>query len=349
MRARAPFRVRNNQFAAGAVAFILVWIGCLHGCEKKEPNGRQASIAVFQLYVSGVMVAADQSDRVASGRDCFGAAGLRATLIKRSKGPEIVDALVGGSADFGTLAITPVVLQILQGSDLVIFATIQTTDHDIKVIGHRTSGVKDGASLNAKRVGYVGGTFGEIFLDRYLEKHELTRSDIRLTSAGPAQLRDLFLARSLDAIIIWEPTVQDILADSTTQREEIFLDIDTTLYTGRMNLVATPQVLQQKREEAVRLVTSLICGEELIAEHSEKVRATLENWLDRSPGTLKNVFDKDTFHVELDVPALLDNLRTEAAWANRSIFGNKAKIPEDFSFYVDSSIMESVASDRVRR
>ena len=334
----------------GAIALF----AALHPWDKGDDRRVDAEsldvrLAVFQLYVSALVVAADESEKIAPGTDCFADAGVKPVIIKRSKGPEIVDALVGGSADFGTLALTPQVLQALQGSDFVIFATIQTTDHDISVVGRRSAGVTSGASLKGKRVGFVGGTYGEIFLNRYLEKHGLDRSAISLTSAGPAQLRDLFLGKSLDAIIIWEPIVQDILADPAIEKDDVFLDVDRSIYTGRINLVARPQVLKDKQDEARRLVKAMLRGEKLIQEYPDKVRERLELWLDRKPGTLANAFDKDTFKVELDVPGLLRDLKMEAEWAQEAIFHGKGKMPDDFSRYVDASIMQAVAPDRVKK
>src|ERR1035437_6088876 len=103
-------------------AILLVWT--LRTKQQPPDNTSQPKhilelrLAAFQLYASALVVAADQSGKIVPATNCFGDAGLKTTIIKRSKGPEIVDALVGGSADFGTLAITPQVLQALQGSDL---------------------------------------------------------------------------------------------------------------------------------------------------------------------------------------------------------------------------------------
>ena len=314
----------------------------------KENKDLKVNLACFNLYTSAPIVAADLSDKIVPSKNYFAEAGINPTIIKRSKGPEIVDALVGGSADFGTLAITPQVFQLLQGSEFVIFATIQTTNHDIKVVGYRSAGVNDGASLKGKRIGFVGGTFGEIFLDRYLEKYGISRNDVSLTSGAPAQLRDLFLSKTLDAIIIWEPIIQDILADPAINKADIMVDVDPSIYTGRINLVARPAVLKAKAEEARRLVQSMIAAEGLIQDHPDKVRHYLEEWLDRKPDTLIDVFDKNTFKVELDVPNLTRDLQMEAKWAQKTIFHGKAKIPKDFSNYVDTSIMNAVAHDRIK-
>lgn len=331
------------------VFIIFSFLRCSNKSEQPNSELLDIRLTAFQLYISALIVAADYSNEIETGTNCFEDVGIKPIIIKRGKGPEIVDALVGGSADFGTLAITPIVFQALQGSEFTIFATIQTTNHDIKVIGHHSSGINSGSSLKRKRVGYVGGTFGEIFLDRYLEKHGLQRSDISLVSAGPPQLRDLFISNELDAIIIWEPIIQDILLDEAINRNDVFLDVDTTLYTGRINLVARPQVLEEKQEEAKRLLKALIKGEDLIMKYPDKVRERVENWLDRRPGTLENVFDKETFKVELDVNTLINELRIESEWANEAIFNGRAKIPEDFSKYVNSSLLESVDFKRVKK
>lgn len=340
----------SNGVVVTVMLVCLVAVLASAGCGRQEPGQLlKANLVVFQLYHSATIVAADQSTHVNPRLDCFSDAGLEPTIIKRSKGPEIVDALVSGSADFGTLANTPLVFQALQGSDFVIFATIHSSDHDIKVVGHKSSGVRSGASLRGKRLGYVGGTFGEIFLNRYLKKHGLDMSDISLISAGPAQLRDLFLSRSLDAIVIWEPIIQDILNDPATDGEEIFVDVDRSIYTGRIHLVARPQTLQEKRKEAESLVKALICGEELTREHPNRVRDLLEEWLDRKPGTLSEVFVPADFHVELAPSLLLGELKSEANWANEAVFAGKAQIPDDFSRLVDTSVIETVAPERIHK
>lgn len=340
-----PFRKKSFILLLTCLITILVLARC--GREKKSEVLPKVNFVVFQLFYSATIVAADQSNIISPNINCFSDAGLDPTIIKRSKGPEIVDALVGGSADFGTLANTPLIFQVLQGSDFVIFATIHSSDHDIKVVGHKNAGVESGKSLKGKRIGYIGGTFGEIFLNRYLEKHGLERHDISLTSAGPAQLRDLFLNKSLDAIIVWEPFIQDIMADTMVDKEEIFLDIDRSIYTGRIHLVARPQTLKLKRREAESLVKALICGESLTYENPEQVRTLLEAWLERKPGTLNEVFNPNDFHLELNLPKLIEELKSEAIWAKTAVFSGKAKIPKDFSKYIDVSIMEAVAPDRL--
>jgi sulfonate transport system substrate-binding protein len=299
--------------------------------------------------VTGLLVAADRSTKIDENTDCFAQADLNTVIVKRSKGPEVVDALLGGSVEVGTLAITPQAFQALQGNRLVVFATIQTADKDIKVIGHSAAGITHGSSLKGKRIGYVGGTYGEIFLSRYLLKHGIKKNDASLTSAPPAQLRDLFISRSLDAIILWEPFIQDILRDPAIKKNEVFLDVDPTVYTGRINLVARPESLRMKRKEAEKLVKALICGETLLRKNPHRAQESIERWLDRKPGTLNNVFDEGSFRIELNMPALLSDLREEIKWAKDAVFNGKGTTPKDLSPFVDPSIMEAVAPNRVKK
>jgi sulfonate transport system substrate-binding protein len=204
------------------ISLTLLLAGC-QGNNLQKDSLTEIKIAILQVYSTGLMVAADRSDTIDPGTNCFTKAGLKPILIKRSKGPEVVDALLGGSAEVGTLAVTPQALQAVQGNQLVAFSTIQTADKDIKVIGHRSSGINGGSSLKGKKVGYVGGTYGEIFLSRYLTKHGLNKSNVSLVSAPPAQLRDLFTSKNLDAIVLWEPFIQDILRDSKKMISSLML------------------------------------------------------------------------------------------------------------------------------
>ena len=305
------------------------------------------NFATFNLYLSGLVVAASEIENTENQKTCIEEADLNCTIFKRAKGPDMVDVLIGGSADFGTLANTPVVFQALQGNTIVIFATIMSTNKDIKVVGHKESGINSGADLKGKKVGYVGGTIGEIFLDRYLKKYGLRKEDINLVSAGPAALRDYFLANELDAIFIWEPTIQDILLDKNVKRNEVFIDVDTTLYTLRMHLVATPEKLKKYRNEAAKLLKALICAEKKVYDSPDKVRLQLEKWLDRKENTLIDVFDKNSFKLELNVPVLLQELEDETIWAQEAVFKGKGIIPQNYNQFVDYSILDSIAPSRV--
>jgi len=115
----------------------------------------------------------------------------------------------------------------------------------------------------------------------------------------------------------------------------------------KMHLVSTPQNLVKYENEAKLLLKSLICGEDKIKANPESNRKILEKWLNRKENTLVNVFDEKSFRLELNVPLLLDELKKESIWAQESVFKGKGTIPDDFSKYVDYSILQSIAPDRV--
>ena len=325
---------------------LIALIILINGCNSSRST-KPINFAAFELYMSGLVVTASEMKDDASKKNCMEENNFNCTLFKRAKGPDMVDVIIGGSADFGTLANTPVVFQGLQNNTIVIFATIMTTNKDIKVLGHKSAGINSGEDLKGKKVGYVGGTIGEIFLDRYLEKHDLNKEDINLTSGGPAQLRDYFLTKELDAIILWEPAVQDIMLDPSTNKEDIFIEVDTTLYTTRMHLVATPEKLEKYKDEAKNLIKALICAEGKLHNNPDEARIKIEKWLDRKENTLLNVFDPNSFKLELNVPVLMKELEEETNWAQEAVFKGKGTIPSNYSQFIDYSILESVAPDRV--
>jgi sulfonate transport system substrate-binding protein len=335
------------------ILILIVGNSILSGCRYSAPENQKSSLteiklAILNVYSTGLIVAADRSTEIDPNINCFANAGLKPIIIKRSKGPEVVDALLGNSAEVGTLAVTPQALQAVQGNQLVAFSTIQTTDKDIKVIGHRSAGIKSGSSLKGKKVGYVGGTYGEIFLSRYLAKHRLKKSDVSLVTSSPAQLRDLFVSNSLDALVLWEPFIQDILNNPATKKDNIFIDVDRSIYISKINLLARPEFIEKRPKEAEKLVKALLCGEQLIQKYPDKARQSIEKWLDRKPNTLTNVFDKSTFKVNLNKAELLSDLKEESKWALESVFSGKGNIPKDFTPFVNDSIMKAASSERVR-
>ncbi|MGA8808355.1 MAG: ABC transporter substrate-binding protein [Thermoanaerobaculia bacterium] len=325
----------------------------LAACRKESsvpppPKPLTAKLATFRHIQSALPVAAIQSNTIEPGTDCIAKGGLQLTLVPRTQGPDIIDALSSNSVEFGTLAVTPTVLQALQGHDLTIFATISTTDHDIKLVARKAAGVTSGDALRGKNVGYASGTYGEIYLDRYLQKHHILRSEVHLVSAAPPQLRDLVVSGGLDAAVLWEPFVNDLLTDSAMRDTPLFVDADPSIYVGRISLVAKPAVLAAHRGEAEALVREMICAENVMHANPDGARHGLEKWLDRKPDSLRGLIELKTFHVDLDVPALSANLKDEAAWAAKAVFSGRVSTPSNLDRLIDSSVLESVDKNRVR-
>jgi ABC-type nitrate/sulfonate/bicarbonate transport system substrate-binding protein len=327
------------------LAVALLPIGCTRSDGTDEPK-LQVRVAVLNHILATSFVAASLPD--AQGRTCFDEAGVLPVINKRSRGPEIVDAIVSGSVDVGTLAITPQALQIAQGTPLVAFATYQTSDLDIKFVARKSTGITSPGLVRGKRLGYVGGTYGEIFMDRYLQKLNVAKTEVTLTSGTPAVLRDLFVNGSLDAIIVWEPTIQDLIRDPGVDASDLLIDVDRSIYTARVNLIAMPDALNRNRVAAERLVQALICAETHLREEPSRVQHSLEKWMDRQQGSLDGVFHPETFNVVLDVNALKSDLASETAWARDAVFAGKATVPTDLGAFIDAEVVRKVAPSRLR-
>jgi NitT/TauT family transport system substrate-binding protein len=333
----------------GKVTAVLLASALLFtGCTKTGDNDGtkvQVRVAVLNHILATSFVAASLPN--AQGRTCFDEAGVSPIIYKRSKGPEIVDALVSDSVDMGTLAVTPQALQIAQGTRLVTFATYQTSDLDIKFVARKSTGITSPPLVRGKRLGYVGGTYGEIFLDRYLQKYKIPKTEVTLTSGAPAVLRDLFLNGSLDAIIVWEPTIQDLIRDPAIDASGLLIDVDRSIYTARVNLVALPDGLSRNKDAARRLLQSLICAEAHLRGEPARVQHSLEKWMDRKEGSLDGVFHPETFAVTLDTHALKSDLADETTWARDAVFGGKGAVPTDFGAFIDATVLREVAPSRL--
>lgn len=338
----------NRLLLVGTIAISSLIMGCT---DKREPTSTHTlqkediKIAVFHHILSTSFVAAQIEDQ--NGQSCFDKAGLNPLLNKRSKGPEVVDAIVSGSVEFGTLAITPQVFQILQGVNLTTFTTYQTSALDIKFVANKSAGITTPNQMKNKRIGYVGGTYGEIFLERYIQKYGIPKKDIILTSGGPAYLRDLLINGELDGAILWEPVVQDLLLADSSNIDKWYIDVDQSIYTARVNLLATPDVLKENKSKAKKLVQALICSEQYLIEQPKLVQTRLEKWLDRPTGSLTGVFHPETFRVTYDEKSLRADLKAESEWAKSAVFNNKVTIPTDFAPYITDEVLKQVNPERI--
>ena len=112
--------------AKNIVTLVLILVFLIFGCNKDHNSNntinndsiehKSFKLAIFHLYVSSMIISTYKSTSFDKDLDCFKNEKISPEIIKRSKGPEIVDALIGDSADFGTLAVTPIVFQILKGN-----------------------------------------------------------------------------------------------------------------------------------------------------------------------------------------------------------------------------------------
>lgn len=155
-----------------------------------------------------------------------------------------------------------------------------------------TSDIKDVEDLKGKKVATELGTVDHMFLLKMLEKHNMTIDDIEFTNmtindAGPA-----FLAGSVDAAVLWEPTLSMAISGGgnliTSSKETPGLIPDTFAVSDR--------VMKSSSSAVQKVVNSWFDGVELLNKRDKNFIQSIADDAELSYEEYENMLDGVTIY-----------------------------------------------------
>jgi len=202
-----------------------------------------------------------------------------------------------GKADIATNAETQVLRTSVMHPDLRIIFT--DTESIYRLIGRRSAGINAVADLRGKRIGTAGGSSSAYYLHRLLATAGMTEADVTVVPYDtPKQISQAFLAKTVDAMTIWEPEIDIVQGALGTDAIELQ---PPGIYREIVGMNATSETLADpaKRKLIVAFVRSLIAAakqintdptkaEQLVAQRSGyDVAVVAHAWHHhRFPGTV---------------------------------------------------------------
>jgi sulfonate transport system substrate-binding protein len=138
-------------------------------------------------------------------------------------GPQLLEALNGGSLDFGITGEAPPVFAQAAGVPFVYVGADRAAPKGEAILVAKDSPIRTVADLKGKRVAFNRGSNVHYLLIAALEKAGLKFSDVEPRYLAPADGRAAFARGSVDAWVIWDPyfaagqaaTQARVLADAT--------------------------------------------------------------------------------------------------------------------------------------
>ena len=319
----------------------------------EEQSKKTKTIIAVEMPISYSAVT-----HIAYSNGYIAAEGLSYNVISVPAGPDIINSLRGGgdkSADIGSIAVTPIITMIGAGDYPVILATVIKSNVQVQLVSFSSTGItQNPKTLKGKKIGYVASTNGEVYLSRLLKKADMSEKDIIAVNGRPADIKSLLLRGDIDAAILWDPFVaqlvrqgKEISTDKTQiSRGEPVVYVDPDLYTLRFNITTTKMKLSQYRPEFIKFLRASVKASQYIKENPDKARHELEKWLNLYEGELGYFVDTTSFTVHLDVPQLKSDMQTELEWLKARL--PTTIIPNDFSPYIDSSLLKEIDSTKVK-
>lgn len=127
------------------------------------------------------------------------------TWVEFPAGPQLLEALAVGSADFGGVGDSPPIFAQAADKDLVYVGAEPPKPESSAVLVPKDSPLRTLSDLRAKRIAFQKGSSAHYLAVRAIEKAGLTYKDVEPVYLAPADARAAFERGSVDAWAIWDP------------------------------------------------------------------------------------------------------------------------------------------------
>ncbi|MDI4234065.1 sulfonate ABC transporter substrate-binding protein [Bradyrhizobium sp. Arg237L] len=131
--------------------------------------------------------------------------GWSVTWTEFQAGPQLLESLNLGAADFGPVGEAPPIFAQAAGANIVYAGYEPASPKNEAIIVQKDSPIRTVADLKGKRVALNKGSNVNYLLVRALEANGLNYGDVVPAYLAPADARAAFERGSVDAWVIWDP------------------------------------------------------------------------------------------------------------------------------------------------
>lgn len=269
--------------------------------------------------------------------------GLEVRLASFTAGRLALDALVGGGAQFATVAQSPLAVAAFSTDEFSIIAEISNSPDELGVIARRSAGILKPADLKGKTIAYFAGTQTDYFLSLFLQSHGMSRADVKALSLSPPDSVLAIKNGDVDAMIAWRP--HSLNALKVLALDGVSLPADG-LHTSIMTMIANRRYAEQNPETVRRVVRGLIAAERFVKENPEQAIRIVANQVQIDEEFLRSFFSRYDFQVRLS-DNLVGTLKKEGQWAIDSGLRPVSAVLPDYRIRIDAAPLTSVDLGRV--
>jgi sulfonate transport system substrate-binding protein len=246
-----------------------------------------------------------------------------------------LQAVVGGSADFGFGgSSTPALAAILAGNPLVFTSLIITDPRTTAIIAKPESGIKSVKDLVGKKVAVNRSGLGEFILIAALEKYGIPFDKVERIYLNPPDADPAFGNGSVDAWAIW--TGPREIAEFKYGATPIFVEGDELGADKRID-VASFLVLEEYAKKNPDVVRAVLDGYKVEAEWASNNPKEVTDLLAKQSGWTPPVVDKIASYRSKSVLIAPDDkatfdLQKAADWlAERGVLPGKIEVAKHFA------------------
>ena len=313
---------------------VLISLLTLSGCEKPQVTAGASGTTAARQKITFALTTQPQSTlvHIALKNGYFSDQGLDVQPLVHSFGKAALQSLLDGTANFATVAETPIMFSILRGERIFVIANIESSTTNNAVMARVAAGIAKPADLKGKRIGFSPGTTSDFFLDSFLAAQGLTRQDITPVPLQPDGMLDALLTKKADAVSTWNYPLAEIRRKFGAQAVTFY---DRQIYTETFNIAAKQDFVRQNPQVVTAVLRALVRAEDFVSSHADEGQDILAAAIKVDKDLVKEVWDAFGYQVRLDqnLPITLED---ETRWAMKNKLTDQAVMPNYLSYiYVD--------------
>jgi len=275
--------------------------------------------------------------RIALEKGYFADNGLDVTITEQDLGKFSLKEVFEGKADIATVAEAPLVGHSFKRDDYYGFATIHSSDTNIKIIGLKSQGISTPKDLKGKRVGTTRGTVGEFFLYSFLPHFGLNAADVEVVDKKPSELVEALQSGEIDAFALREP---HIFRTKELVGDDAVVFANKNIYTATFNVAAMKDFVQSNPDIVKRFLEALLDAEKFTKENREEAISIISKALELDRSYLDSTWEESKFELSLNQLLIL-TMEVEARWRIQNNLTNATEVP-DYLDYIYTDALEAV-------
>jgi ABC-type nitrate/sulfonate/bicarbonate transport system substrate-binding protein len=248
---------------------------------------------------------------IANEKGYFKDEGLNVELKPFATGKLCLDAVIGGGADYATVAETPIMHAAFSDQPIKVVATIHRAKENTFCIANKTKGINTPADLKGKTIAVPIGTNAEYALSKFLTANGLKSSDIKKVNLSPPEMIGPIAKGNVDAVVAWQPHIGR--CEAALGKDGMRFSF-ASLYTETYNLVTNRILAEDKSDVTVKILKALDRANNFLHANPEESIGIVARRLGMDRVELEKIWPIYNFGLDLK-PSLIDVLESEAQWA----------------------------------
>lgn len=302
-------------------AVVVATSGCFWACERRnhEPAGPIEKATIAYSATHHAILA-----EVAQVKDYFKKEGLQILPHLHAYGKPALQDMMEGTADFATVAETPVMFAILDGAEIAIIATIHKANKENNaIVAIKDKGILTPPDLKGKKIAATLGTVSEFFLDAFLAINLISKKDVELVNLRQEELPQALAQGTVDAAAGFNPFL------TVAQRrlgEGGITFHNKNIYTQTFIIVSTREFVRHNPGKVEKLLRALDRAEKFVQQNPEEALKIVADFNREKIAATREMLAGTTIGLSLD-QSLIFALEDESRWAIKGGLTSATEVP----------------------